>query len=672
MSDGTSTSQQPPDQDPPWPYEDAPADETSEPTWECPGGECDCHAKSEEEPRVDHTIVLYDSQGKRMGGARVRVFENGRLITEPSAKSTGGGEVNIQIRKSTASLRVEWAPATLPKVQSMPFRRRYHVALGTDPGVATDKRLWNLGFGQRRLRDDNIRDYQTVYKQERTGKLHDVYSDVAQRHDDADVHEFPPPAPPEDGPHSFANRSSFMPVAFHSQDRNNLLQDDGGGSSANPPGGVGASSGGQNTKGALVAAAGHLWFLVAYEPKFGPLKLDDIVVRVCRKPDPGKEAYEHGPHISPTGAGVVGAYQGKNYASFAFIDLPVGEYTAMAYIKNVPDSARTYALGSAPFEVKQGLLSVVYVGTTATWPIRSVADPLLDLDVPIMQRRRKTLAAYAHFFPMSTDLQAKKKGKKAPYDQGDYGPCYIQQTTPPPPGMPWQNNCAPVNNTMMGIATGTVDPNSGKPIPGAGATGKYGYDIDVSAGYTKWVEGLCPSVGDSFFLADDAGAKHHSGMCVGTSPFSGDLWLCADGGQPDKTTDFQDGKEGWRRYYNPPHTNSSDACYVLPRVFGRKTGATLGNAFIFPTSTGGGYNLPGWADLTHPGVPFAKPAYDKNASEADYKKMRKLVLDVEKKVTADRIRCAALKQAATAANTPVPQGQQPAQPPPAQGQPTTI
>lgn len=654
MSGGTPNSQEPPDQDPPWPYEDAPADEASEPTWECPDGKCDCHAKSEEEPRVDHTIVLYDSQGKRMGGARVRVFENGRLITEESAKSTGAGEVNIQIRKSTASLRVEWAPATLPKVQSMPFRRRYHVALGTDPGVATDKRLWNLGFGQRRLRDDNIRDYQTVYKQERTGKLHDVYSDVAQRHDDADVHEFPPPAPPEDSPHAFSNSSSFMPVAFHSQNRKSLLDDDGAGGGSSPPGGgTGAGPGGQNTKGALVAAAGHLWFLVAYEPKYGPLKLDDIVVRVCRKPDPGKDAFEHGPHISPTGAGGVGEYQGKHYGSFAFVDLPVGEYTAMAYIKNVPDSARTYSLGSAPFEVKQGLLSVVYVGTTATWPIRSVADPLLDLDVPIMQRRRKTLATYAHYFPMSTDLQATKKGKKAPYDQGDYGPCYITQTTPPPPGKPWQNNCAPVNNSMMQLASG--------------ASGIYGFGIDTNPGFVKWAEGLCPSVGDSYYLDNGAGYKEHSGMCVGSSPFSGDLWLSADAGQPDQTTDFQNGTEGWRRYYNPPHTNSRDACYVLPRVFGRSTGATLGNAYIFPTSTGGGYNLPGWADITHPKVPFSKAAYDKEGSADEYKKMRKLVLDVEQKVIADRARCAAIKQAAAAAAAnPQPPAQQPAQPSPGQ------
>ena len=53
--------------------------------------------------------------------------------------------------------------ADLPRHAFMPYRKRYNVRLGEDGTQATMRRLANLGFGWRRKRDDNVRDYQRAF-----------------------------------------------------------------------------------------------------------------------------------------------------------------------------------------------------------------------------------------------------------------------------------------------------------------------------------------------------------------------------------------------------------------------------------------------------------------------------------------------------------------------------
>lgn len=633
------------DADPPWPYEQEDSERPPPlPTWECPGGLCECNTRSDDEPRHDHVLVLHDPQGKRMPGARVRVFEHGRLITEEPAKANGAGEVTVQIRSSTSTLHVEWAPSHLPRHPFMPYRRRYHVRLGDDGGLATERRLWNLGFGHARRREDNIRAYQRTYGEPETGKLHDVQSEVAARHDDGELPMFPPQAPAAGSPHATPGASSFMPATFRLAPQGAASSpeqptEDPQGQPGSPPA---ANGGAQNTQGALVASAGHVWLMVGLEPARGPLSLADLTVRLSRSPDPGKAACEHGPLIQPTGPGVIHQQGAETFASYAFPDLPLGQYTAMVHIDHAQGSRNGYALGSTRLEVKMGLLTPVYVGAKVEWPILTVADPLLDLDVPVMQRRRKVLATIHHRFPQSVDLQAKKKGVRPPYDQGEYGPCYVWAAG--------QNNCAPINASVMKDATGHDSIYRGlRSIP------IYGFAIDQNPGFVRWAEGLAPSVGDCYYLEDGAGHKEHCGIVVQSSITVGEVWLVADGGQPDRTTDFQNGPEGWRRYYNKPYTDSREAAYILPRLFHKTTGAKLGNLYLYPGATlPGGYFLPGWADITHPDVPFRAIAYDKQNSEDGYRKLRKRVLDVRDRVIQDRIRCARIEQTALLSPQPAP------------------
>ena len=144
---------------------------------------------------------------------------------------------------------------------------------------------------------------------------------------------------------------------------------------------------------------------------------------------------------------------------------------------------------------------------------------------------------------------------------------------------------------------------------------------------------------------------HHCGVVVHASPNSGDLWLTADGGQPDRTSEFMLGHMGWARQYGPPP--SREGAYVVPRLFrtdGQGT-ALLRNVYIFPcVPPAGGDQVKGWADITHPNVPFSKEAYDGTGTEADFKAMKALLPDVLERVRKDREECLAIQN---------PQAQQP-------------
>ena len=66
----------------------APEDE-GKPTWECPGGDCACHAAEGEDELHDHTILFFDGDARRMPGARCRVLQNGRLLNKEAPFADG-------------------------------------------------------------------------------------------------------------------------------------------------------------------------------------------------------------------------------------------------------------------------------------------------------------------------------------------------------------------------------------------------------------------------------------------------------------------------------------------------------------------------------------------------------------------------------------------------------
>jgi LysM domain-containing protein len=630
----------------PWPYEPVEESWDSEPTWDCPEGVCACHPVEEDEPRHAHVIVFHDPQGKRMPLARCRVYEQGRLITREPAITSAAGELTIDLRASTSTLRVEWAPPDLPVHDFMPYRKRYHVKLGENRARATDLRLSNIGFSSGRRRQDNVTDYQRAYGEVASGDHRDIELEVLERHDEGKLPMFPPTLPPDSTPDATPTRKSFFAspsrlapglgdslgfvgAAFVTQQQ---------GSSSKP-------GGGQGTQGAVVPNAGHVWLMVGLEPGVSPLILADITARLRPLDVPGLSAAQKDKLVKPSMPGVFWEDGTRTHVVFGFLDVPVGSYAAMAHIAHVKGARVGYAMGSAEIDVKMGLLTPAYVGAVADRPILTVADPLLDLDVPMMQRRRKVLATVFKNFPQAADLRAATRAPPPPYSQGDY------QKMPSWNPQHQMNSCAPVNTSIMEIASGSGH--------------LYGTAlVEKHPGFVEYKPGLVPSVGDSFYLETAPGSFGHCGIVIQSSLGFDGLWLTADGGQPDRTSLFQkfnpkNGSVRWRRYYEPP-LFSEEGAYIVPRLLRQSSAdpnkAMLINAFIFPGITlGGGESMRGWGDITHPKVTFRKSAYDKDGSEADYRALKERALAIPDLVRADRDECARIEtQDAGPATQPAP------------------
>jgi hypothetical protein len=616
----------------PWPYEPVEEGWDSEPTWDCPGGVCTCHPVEDDEPRHAHIIVFHDPQGKRMPLARCRVYEQGRLITSEPAMTSAAGELTVDLRASTSTLRVEWAPPDLPVDDFMPYRKRYHVKLGENRARATDLRLSNIGFSSGRRRQDNVADYQRAYGEVASGDHRDIELEVLERHDEGTLPMFPPTLPSDSTPDANPTRKSFFAspsrLAPASGDALGFV---GAAFITQQQGNSSKPGGGQGTQGAVVPNAGDVWLMVALEPDAGPLNLADITARLRPLDVPGLSAAQKDKLVKHSMPGVF-FDETRTHVVFGFLDVPVGSYAAIAHIAHVKGARVGYAMGSAEIDVKMGLLTPGYVGVVADRPILTVADPLLDLDVPMMQRRRKVLATVFRKFPQSADRHAAAHGIRSPYDQGEYH----ELTTV----LGDENTCAPVNNSIMKMASGDWG------IYGTGL-------VDKHPGFVEYKTGLVPSVGDSFYLVFlEATPKHakgsfgHCGIVIQSSLGFDEVWLTADGGQPDRTTPFQqidptDGSLLWRRYYNPPFC--AEAAYIVPRIFEQDptdpSKAMLSNVFIFPGTRRGGEGMRGWGDITHPRVRFPKAAYDEDGSEADYRAFKARALAVSELARADREEC---------------------------------
>lgn len=192
----------------PWPYDDvepAPDDE-AKPTWECPGGDCQCHAPKGEAEQDDHKVLFFDGAAKRMPGARCRVIEDGRLANKDAPYADGQGSVAVKLRKGSRVLELEWAPASLPTEPGYPYRKQYYLDLGDDRDTGVHRRLHNLGFSHHPSLAENIKDYQRTYLRKPTGEPGDVAVELAAFHDDGLL----PPVPKSAGNAAPGTRSSLV------------------------------------------------------------------------------------------------------------------------------------------------------------------------------------------------------------------------------------------------------------------------------------------------------------------------------------------------------------------------------------------------------------------------------------------------------------------------------
>jgi len=176
---------------PPWPYPPLPQTRSPLPTWECPGGTCECHPVGEDDGAVNHRIVFRDAFGRRMPFARCMIYERGRAITSEVAAADALGELEIELSAATTSLWLEWAPAALPASPTMPFAKRYQIVADDDHDqAAMQRRLANLGFSGRGGLDDCVRAYQVAVGLDPSGPMGDAAETIRQHHDMGSLDEF--------------------------------------------------------------------------------------------------------------------------------------------------------------------------------------------------------------------------------------------------------------------------------------------------------------------------------------------------------------------------------------------------------------------------------------------------------------------------------------------------
>lgn len=186
--------------DPSWPYGPPPDEaEAGEPTWKCPGGECECHPIDEKSQTVKHTLFFHDENGKRMPNARCRVFLKGSLVSKQD-NAGGDGTIEVEIPEEAQTLAVEWAPEDVPLIGPFPFRRIYHVYISDDADEGVRQRLHNLGFGRPRSLEEKIEAFQEVYDLPVDGQVESVKGTLTDYHDNARLPplvEKPIPGDPE-------------------------------------------------------------------------------------------------------------------------------------------------------------------------------------------------------------------------------------------------------------------------------------------------------------------------------------------------------------------------------------------------------------------------------------------------------------------------------------------
>ncbi len=565
-----------------------------------------------------------------------RIFENGRIISGDRAQASALGEAKVLVLPTTSVLRVEWAPAEQPSRDGLPYVKLYALSSGVDLVEDTNRRLANLGFSRRASGADNVRDYQRAVGQGGTGELADVVQRVRADHDlgqlagfsEIAVADAPASAPaswtafatqPQKWAGAFgidAWPPKLAPTAVRS------FTDDGGGASQGP-----------SPQGAVVPEVGDVLVYVSAKDWAFPIGLKGTTIELV----PSAGGQNRRTSLAPGEAGGWALI-------YCFRDVPLGDYGIAVYIDNAAtqDKRHVPAMGSTRIGVGLGVLTLGYVPLELDRPIMTVDDPLLDLNHDMMQRRRKVLATVFQYFPVSMAPSAEKQGVRPPYNQGNYKHNELANVS-----SRGQWNCAPVNAAIMQLASK--------------AGHLYGFNIPRTPGFVPYAIGRVPSVGDSVYyaLSKDGGADH-CGVVL-ESAGDGGTWICADGGQPDRTSEYKRIGKTWARYYltdgmpvSDEYPVSFEGAYILPRYFyepsnepKREEGATTVNGFLFPDSvTRKSLPLLGWKNIGDPQVAFPKSAYGPEGNASSYRRCVELVRSLRGAIAADQEACRAVRKAA--------------------------
>ena len=143
-----------------------------------------CHEPSEGH-QVEFSVLLFDHEGRRMPGARCRVFVRGIEVNVDTPYADRQGWVTVCADHGPEIARIEWAPADTPRDPRFPYRHTSYVRLrGSEWEEAGCRRLHNLGFGLRRTLCRNVADFQRHFDYAAiTGELADIEDDLRLYHD---------------------------------------------------------------------------------------------------------------------------------------------------------------------------------------------------------------------------------------------------------------------------------------------------------------------------------------------------------------------------------------------------------------------------------------------------------------------------------------------------------
>jgi len=156
----------------PWNYDEVPPPPIERgPTWECPGGLCHCHPRTDEEER-QFSIMLFERDCARMPGARCRVWINGRIVNGDQPYADEQGWVTVVVPYDVTEAFVEWAPPDMPLRSPYPYRKRIHVAIDErNPDEAAARRLSNIGYDNHLGLSENMEEFRADFGYQSAGAV---------------------------------------------------------------------------------------------------------------------------------------------------------------------------------------------------------------------------------------------------------------------------------------------------------------------------------------------------------------------------------------------------------------------------------------------------------------------------------------------------------------------
>lgn len=124
-----------------WPYGRPPKGLwRPQPVWSCIAGTCVCHPDDGKTNWLPWWFFFHDSISARMPGAGVRSSVNGQILDAPE-RADDQGALAALLPPDVSSVFAEWAPADLPDLPGLPFRKVVWLHFPDDPKVAFRNRL---------------------------------------------------------------------------------------------------------------------------------------------------------------------------------------------------------------------------------------------------------------------------------------------------------------------------------------------------------------------------------------------------------------------------------------------------------------------------------------------------------------------------------------------------